>query len=156
MRSPSQYFRAGAGSVIINDKGLVLAMERADLPGAWQLPQGGIEADEEPLQTALREIFEETGIPENDLEFLDSYPEPLVYELPAIAWSEKTGRGQVQYWFLFRFTGSDDAIDVKSGGEFRAWKWAPFDSLLNSVVDFRKPVYRRLAEQFRDYIPKRR
>lgn len=155
MKSPAQYFRAGIGAVIVNSKRLILALERADTPGAWQLPQGGLEASEEPLQAALREIGEETSITETDLELLDLYPEPLVYELPVSARSEKTGRGQVQYWFLFKFHGIDDEIDVKSGGEFRSWKWMPFDSLLNSVIDFRKPVYRRLIEQFRGYISKR-
>jgi putative (di)nucleoside polyphosphate hydrolase len=152
MSSPAQYFRAGVGSIVVNSKGLILALERADIPGAWQLPQGGLEASEEPLRAVLREVAEETGILEGDLELLDAYPEPLVYELPVSARSEKTGRGQVQYWFLFKFHGTDDAIDVKRSGEFRSWKWTPFESLLNSVADFRKPVYRRLAEQFRGYL----
>lgn len=138
--------------MIVNDRGLVLAVERADIPGAWQLPQGGLESSEEPLRAAFREVAEETGISESDLELVDSYPEPLVYELPASARSEKTGRGQTQYWFLFRFRGSDNAINVKSGGEFRAWKWLPFHSLLNSTVDFRKPIYRKLADKFRRHI----
>jgi putative (di)nucleoside polyphosphate hydrolase len=156
MSLPVQYFRAGVGSVIVNDEGLVLALERVDVPGAWQLPQGGLEASEEPFQAVLREVSEETGISESDLELLDSYPEPLVYELPANARSNKTGRGQVQYWFLFRFRGGDNAIDVKSGGEFRAWKWTRFHSLLSLVADFRKPVYRRLAERFQGYLSKPR
>lgn len=152
MSAPAQYFRAGVGSVIVDDRGLVLAMERVDIPGAWQLSQGGLESSEEPLSAALREIAEETGIPETDLELVDSYPEPLVYELPANARSEKTGRGQVQYWLLFRFLGNDKTIDVKNGGEFRTWKWMPFHSLLKSVVDFRKPIYQKLVEQFWRYI----
>ena len=156
MSSPAQYFRAGVGAVIINAGGLTLALERADIPDAWQLPQGGLEASEEPLQAVFREVAEETGISEKELELLDTYPGLLVYELPAGARSEKTGRGQVQYWFLFRFCGSENAIDVESGGEFCAWTWLPFDSLFNSVADFRKPVYRQLVEQFQDYIAKPR
>lgn len=153
MSSPAQYFRAGVGSVIVNARGLVLALERADVLGAWQLPQGGLEDFEEPLQAALREIAEETSIPEKSLQHLDTYPEPLAYELPVGARSIKTGRGQVQYWFLFRFIGGDNEMDVKRGGEFRAWRWIPFSSLAESVVDFRKPLYRKLAEQFRPYLP---
>ena len=152
MSSPAQYFRAGIGAVIFNSRGLILALERADIPGAWQLPQGGLEASEEPLRAAFREVVEETGITEPDLELLEVYPEPLVYELPASARSEKTGRGQVQYWFLFRFHGSDDTIDVKSGGEFHAWEWIPFQSLLHAAVDFRKSLYRKLADRFGPYI----
>jgi putative (di)nucleoside polyphosphate hydrolase len=154
--SPTQYFRAGVGAVIINDQGLVLAVERADLPGAWQLPQGGLEAEEETLQAAMREVFEETGIAERDLELLEALPEPLAYELPVGARSEKTGRGQAQYWFLFRFRGSDERITLKGGDEFRAWSWMPFDRLLSLVVEFRKPVYRRLVERLQRYISKQK
>jgi putative (di)nucleoside polyphosphate hydrolase len=116
--------------------------------------QGGLEASEEPLRAALREIAEETGIAETDLELLEAYPEPLVYELPASARSEKTGRGQVQYWFLFRFRGSDNTIDIKSGGEFHAWKWIPFQILLHSAVDFRENLYQKLADRFKLYYSK--
>jgi len=128
-------------------------LERADIPAAaWQLPQGGLDIDEAPLGGALREIAEETGINKSDLELLDSFPEPLAYELPASAHSEKTGRGQVQYWFLFRFKGSDDSINLEAGGEFNAWNWIRFQDLLNAVVDFRKTVYRKLAVRFEPYI----
>ena len=68
MAKPAQYFRAGAGALIVNADGHVLAIERADIAGAWQLPQGGLDASEEPLRAAYREIAEETGIQESDLE----------------------------------------------------------------------------------------
>jgi len=152
MSLPAQYFRAGVGAVVLNHRGLILALERADVSGAWQLPQGGLEAFEEPLRAALREVAEETGIVDTDIELLDVYPEPLVYELPDSARTEKTGRGQVQYWFLFRFHGSDDTIDIKSGGEFRAWKWTTIRSLLHTVIDFRESLYRKLADRFVPYI----
>lgn len=153
MSLPVQYFRAGVGAVILNRKGLILALERVDVSGAWQLPQGGLEAFEEPLRAALREVVEETGIVDTALELLDTYPEPLAYELPEIARTEKTGRGQVQYWFLFRFHGSDDTIDIKSGGEFCEWKWTTFRSLLHTAIDFRESLYRKLADRFGQYIP---
>ncbi|MBI4526948.1 MAG: RNA pyrophosphohydrolase [Deltaproteobacteria bacterium] len=147
-----QYFRAGVGAMIINREGLVLAVERADVPGTWQLPQGGLEKSEEPLAAVLREVAEETGILEGNLELLRALPEPLAYELPIGLQTAKTGRGQIQYWFLLRFHGSDSEIEVKKGGEARDWKWISFYTLLNSVVDFRKPVYRRLAEEFAPYL----
>jgi putative (di)nucleoside polyphosphate hydrolase len=152
MNMPEEYFRAGAGAVVINEKGLVLALERADIPGAWQLPQGGLDAGEEPLAAALRETEEETGIPRGEMELLDAYPQPLAYELPPAARSSRNGRGQVQYWFLFRFSGADETIDAISGGEFRAWQWLPFGQLLEGVADFRRPVYRSLAEGFRKHL----
>jgi putative (di)nucleoside polyphosphate hydrolase len=152
MKKPAEYFRAGAGAVIINDKGLVLALERAAIKGAWQLPQGGLKKGEEPLDAAYREIEEETGIVREDLELLSKSLAPLVYELPPEARSEKTGRGQVQYWFLFRFRGNDGSINVERGGEFRAWRWLPFPELIASTVEFRRPVYRKLEELFRAYL----
>jgi putative (di)nucleoside polyphosphate hydrolase len=147
-----QFFRAGAGAIIVNHQGLVLALERADSPGAWQLPQGGLDQDEEPLAGAIREAAEETGIAADNLQLLASCPEPLAYELPAPFRSAKTGRGQVHYWFLFRYRGDDTNIDVDGGGEFRAWRWLPFTDLLAVVAEFRRPLYRRLAACFQDYL----
>jgi putative (di)nucleoside polyphosphate hydrolase len=153
MSSPSEYFRAGAGAVIVKDRNLVLAFKRADTDDdVWQCPQGGLSAGEEPLEAAYREISEETQIRKKDLTLLGSYPEPLAYELPFDNWSEKTGRGQVHHWFFFKFRGRENAIEVSNGGEFREWKWIPFHELPSSVVNFRRPVYQHLYEQFRESI----
>jgi putative (di)nucleoside polyphosphate hydrolase len=152
MPRPSQYFRAGAGLLIVNAHGQVLAIERAGVPGAWQLPQGGLEDAEEPLDAALREATEETGIPRGAMELLQACPEPLVYELPPELRSEKTGRGQVLYWFLFRFHGIDDAVDVRDGKEARHWRWMPFGAVLDGVTEFRKPMYQRLSREFEAHI----
>ena len=73
------------GAAIVNCGGLVLALERAEIPGAWQLPQGGVKASASPLQAMFREVPEETGIPKSALELLDTYPEPLAYDLPPAA-----------------------------------------------------------------------
>jgi putative (di)nucleoside polyphosphate hydrolase len=152
MKRPAEYFRAGAGAVIIDGRGLVLALERAAITGAWQLPQGGLKGGEEPLDAVYREIVEESGIARSELELLVRAPEPLAYELPPEARSAKSGRGQVQYWFLFRFLGEESVINVDRGGEFRAWQWLPFTELLQKTVGFRRPVYLRLAEQFGGYL----
>ena len=152
MKRPPEYFRAGAGAVITNGKGLVLALERAGIAGAWQLPQGGLKRGEKPLDAVCREVAEETGIERSALELLDSAPEPLAYELPPEARSDKTGRGQVQYWFLFRFRGRDGSIDPARGVEFRAWRWLPFLELIDLTVEFRRPVYRRLHQIFHGYL----
>src|ERR1043166_5390864 len=100
---PGEYFRAGAGAVILNTHGLVLALERKKIPEAWQLPQGGLERGEDPLAAVLREIGEETGISREELALLGDEPALLAYELPLNMRSEKTGRGQANYWFCFRF-----------------------------------------------------
>jgi putative (di)nucleoside polyphosphate hydrolase len=147
---PAQYFRAGAGAMIVNADGHVLAIERADIAGAWQLPQGGLNAAEEPLRGAYREIAEETGIQEDDLKFLKACPELLVYELPPEARSKKTGRGQVLYWFLFRFRGDPQQAALRNS-ETRGWRWMPFQRVINGVTTFRKPMYKRLAQEFGTY-----
>jgi putative (di)nucleoside polyphosphate hydrolase len=151
-KMPSHYFRAGVGAVIVNGDGCVLGLERADVPGAWQLPQGGLDGSEEPIEAALREIAEETGIAASALQLLQTCPEPLAYELPPAMRSPKTGRGQAQYWFLFRFRAREDVIDVTAGREFRSWQWMPLDRLIELTVAFRKPVYQRLADHFRSHL----
>ncbi len=140
--------------MIVNDEGYVLAIERADTAGAWQLPQGGLDEDEEPLDAAYREIAEETGIEKADLEFLKAYPEPLVYELPREARSKKTGRGQVLYWFLFHFPGNPRAGTPTR--ESRGSQWMPLGRVVDGATTFRKPIYARLAQEFGDYLESRK
>jgi putative (di)nucleoside polyphosphate hydrolase len=141
----TEFYRAGAGAVILNGAGDVLVLERSDVPGAWQLPQGGIEPGEEPLEAARREACEETGISGADLAPVGRHPQPLAYELPPERRTTKTGRGQVHHWFFFRFTGSDRSIDPGPGGEFRAWRWVPVEALPALAAPFRRPVYEALA-----------
>ena len=147
----AQTFRTGVGAVILNKKGKVLGLERKDTPGAWQLPQGGLE-DETPLEAAIREIREETGIESNDLQLLAEAPRLLAYELPPEARSRKLGRGQVQYWFLFQFTSQDEAITLGDQKEFRDWKWMSMEKLADKVVSFKQPVYRELIVSFKSYL----
>lgn len=148
MGKKPQFFRANAGAVLCNAEGQILAFERADVPGAWQLPQGGMDADEDPHTTALREVHEETGIAGGALTLLGTHPELLAYELPENLRRAKTGRGQVQYWFYF--SCENPCIDL--GKEFRAWKWTGFDELIDTVVDFRRPIYAKLARHFVEVI----
>ena len=149
--TPNQTFRAGVGAVILNDSGKVLGLERKDIPGAWQLPQGGLK-DETPLEGVKREILEETGIQARDLQLLAECPRLLAYELPPEARTQKIGRGQVQYWFLFRFTGKEKAITLGDQKEFSAWKWMSMKKLAKKVVSFKQPVYRELVKEFKDYL----
>ena len=146
--SGSQYYRASVGAVITNGKGEVLAFERRDIPGAWQLPQGGIEEGEEPIDAIKREILEETGIKQEDLVLIREHPDFLTYELPLEYRSEKTGRGQTQQWFLFRYAADESRIQLSENCEFIAWEWMPFQELTKKAVSFRKEVYRRIAAEF--------
>jgi len=148
-----QYFRAGVGAAIIDDVGRVLAFERADVPGQWQLPQGGLGPDESPEDAVWREIREETGLEASRLRLLGRYPEPLAYELPEQARRPKTGRGQVHYWFFLRLVGVD--VELPADGEFVGWRWEPFEQLAEEAVPFRRPIYRRLSAYAAEHFPPR-
>jgi putative (di)nucleoside polyphosphate hydrolase len=151
---PSNVFRASAGAIIINGGGKVLALERLHIKGAWQMPQGGLKENEEPLDAALREVQEETGLGATDLQLLAEYPEWLAYELPTNLQSGKSGRGQVQKWFLFRLTSSEDRItlDQPDGQEFSSWKWSTLGELAKVTAPFRQRIYARLASGFSQYL----
>jgi|SRR5688572_3985063 len=140
--------------MIVNDEGHVLAIERADIAGAWQLPQGGLDEGEEPLDAAYREIAEETGLEKTDLKFVKACSELLVYELPPAARSQKTGRGQVLYWFLFHFIGNQPQSGTRTR-ESRGWQWMPFARVIDGVTSFRKPMYKRLVQEFEQYLEAR-
>jgi putative (di)nucleoside polyphosphate hydrolase len=152
---PAQYFRAGAGAMIVNADGHILVIERADIAGAWQMPQGGLEEEEDPLDAAYREIAEETGIGKKDLELVAACPELLVYELPPAARSKKTGRGQVLYWFLFHFRGNPQRVFAATS-ESRGLQWMPFPRVITGATSFRKPMYQRLEQEFGRHLDPRK
>jgi putative (di)nucleoside polyphosphate hydrolase len=148
MDSESEYFRAGVGALVVDPQGRVIAFRRSKGNAhEWQLPQGGLLDGEGPSQAVLREIMEETSIPSAKLELVDEIEEWIGYELPASYRSEKTERGQVQKWFLFRFSGADRDVHP-DGSEFSAWQWMTPAQLLAATVPFRRAVYRRVFERF--------
>lgn len=150
MTVPGSFFRANVGAMIINGQGEVLVFERADVKDAWQMPQGGIEAGEPPIDAVMREIREETGIFAEKLELMAEASEWLAYELPEQYRNKKTGMGQVQKWFLFRFVGED--LDIKPDKrEFTAARWVKASVLLQITVDFRRSLYQRLLNEFDQY-----
>jgi putative (di)nucleoside polyphosphate hydrolase len=144
---PSRFFRAGVGAVIANEHGDVLACERRDIAGAWQFPQGGLHDGEAPIDAVRREIQEETGITRDQLRLMTECPDLLVYELPPANWSEKTGRGQVQRWFMFAYRGNL-AVVPPADSEFVACAWRPFAEVERHAPAFRRPVYQRLRASF--------
>jgi putative (di)nucleoside polyphosphate hydrolase len=144
----SQHFRAGVVIAVRHpDHRRLLAFERRDTPGAWQLPQGGIEVGEEPIEAAWRELGEETGLGEAHVHAVAEYPEWLAYEWPAEVRTARgrdgRRRGQVQRWFLFEATTADVAPEP-DGREFAGWQWMSPDDLLAQVAEFRRPVYERV------------
>lgn len=140
----TQHFRAGVVIVVRRaGDGKVLAFERGDIRGAWQLPQGGMHEGEEPIDTAWRELEEETGLGVAHVVLEAEHPDWVVYEVPKDRRSPKVGRGQAQRWFTFRVI-SDAVEPTPDGREFVAWRWVDVDWLVDHVVEFRRPGYRRV------------
>ena len=118
------------------------------------MPQGGLDAGETPLQGALRELEEETGIRPDLIEILAQAKEELTYDLPedliGKVWKENW-RGQRQAWFLARFLGRDDDVNLQTAEpEFRAWKWADPAELPALIVPFKKKLYEDVLKAFSD------
>lgn len=134
------HFRAGVVAVVTNSAGQLLVFERADVPGAWQLPQGGVDIGEDPRGTVWRELREETGLDERHVDLVDEYPAWVAYEFPPEIRNGKR-LGQAQRWFTFR-AKDDEITPVPDEVEFVAWRWVDRDWLIDHVVDFRRQSYR--------------
>ena len=150
-------YRPNVGAALFNRDGRVFVARRADMPnaegpaGGWQLPQGGIDPDEDPRAAVLRELAEEIGT--DRAEIIGEHPEWLTYDLPPELVGVALGgryRGQTQRWFALRFTGEDGDIrlDADPDPEFDAWRWAELAELPALAVDFKRPIYRVLAASF--------
>lgn len=139
----NRHFRAGIVAVVERSDHLVCAFERSDAPGSWQLPQGGIERGEEPIDTAWRELEEETGLTAADVELVGEHADWVAYTWPEEVARGRRGMGQVQRWFFFRLL--DDATEPRpDGSEFRAWRWTDTRWLIDNVIEFRRAAYERV------------
>ncbi len=150
-------YRPNVGAVLFNADGLIFVARRANFPnaegpaGGWQLPQGGIDADEDPQGAVLRELAEEIGT--DRAVIIGEHPDWLTYDLPpellGVALKGRY-RGQRQRWFALRFTGTDADIrlDADPHPEFDAWRWARLEELPALAVPFKRAIYVELALSF--------
>lgn len=150
----SQTFRANVGIAVARADGRVLALERIDQPDRWQMPQGGLNVGEEPVEASLRELGEETGLLPVHVELVAEHPAWLAYELPPARRRNERARGQVQKWFLYRFLGDDESIDLTppkgERQEFKAFRWMDLSELAESMWEVKRPIYLALVDEWAD------
>lgn len=147
-------YRPCVGVMLMNPRCEVFVGQRLDSRmDAWQMPQGGVEKDEDPREAALRELWEETGVDPRLVSVIAETARWLPYELPfdlvPKLWKGRF-RGQEQKWFLMRFQGTDEDINIATERpEFSEWRWLPADDLVTNIVPFKRDVYAAVLEEFR-------
>ena len=143
-------FRNGVGIVVLNKDNKVFVAKRIDNPKKfWQMPQGGVDNGEDYLTAAYRELEEETSI--KNVKLIKELDGLITYELPkkllGVIWKGKY-RGQEQKWFLMKFVGSEDEINIKTKKpEFLEWRWIDLEKITDYVVDFKLHVYQEVKEK---------
>ncbi len=148
-------YRPCAGMMVLNRDNQVFVARRIGLASEyWQMPQGGIDKGEDPLDAAVRELEEEIGT--RNVELMFSLDEWLLYDLPdelvGKVWKGRY-RGQKQKWFLFRFLGADSDINIVTDHpEFSEWKWTDLDQVAIDIVPFKRDIYETIVRKFRPHI----
>ncbi|WP_371224941.1 RNA pyrophosphohydrolase [Roseovarius sp. 2305UL8-3] len=150
-------YRPCVGVMLVNAQGHVFVGQRIDNQiAAWQMPQGGVDPGEAPADAALRELWEETGVPSDlvsiEAETKDWLPYDLPHDLVPRIWKGRF-RGQKQKWFLLRFHGEDKDVNIATKHpEFSEWRWLPTDQLVANIVPFKKDVYTSVLDEFGAYL----
>ena len=147
--------RIGVGAIVLNNEDKVFVGKRKDNPiDKWQMPQGGVEENEKYIDAVKRELCEETSV--TSIKILKEFDEWLEYELPkdllGVIWKGKF-RGQKQKWFITRFKGNEDEININTEHpEFIDWKWIEMDKLPDVIVSFKKKVYEKVLLEVKQFI----
>ena len=147
--------RSGVGIVVLNKNNQVFVARRIDnSKNFWQMPQGGVDKNEDYLTAAYRELEEETSI--KDVDLVGELDGLISYELPkhllGVIWKGKY-RGQEQKWFVVRFLGNDSEININtSHPEFCEWKWVELENITDLVVDFKLHVYEDVKKKVKEIL----
>ena len=148
-------YRSGVGIVVLNKENKVFVARRIDNPkNFWQMPQGGVDKNENFLNAALRELEEETSI--KSVELIKELDGLITYDLPdhllGVIWKGRY-KGQTQKWFLMRFVGSDNEINIKTKyPEFLEWKWVDLKEITELVVNFKLELYKKVQSKVQKII----
>ena len=152
-------YRPCVGVMLVNYSGEVFVGRRIDTKEGdfWQMPQGGIDPGEDPRDALFRELWEETGVVSDKVAVIGQTAEPLRYDLPEELMGKLWGgqyRGQEQEWFLARFDGSEEDINLEAHEtpEFCEYRWVPASTVADLIVPFKKRVYRSVVAEFADLI----
>jgi putative (di)nucleoside polyphosphate hydrolase len=148
------FYRPNVGLMLIGPERRVFVGRRLNQPDAWQMPQGGVDKGETPVEAAFRELGEEVGTTKALL--LRETRDWITYDVPAALqpphWKGRW-RGQAQKWFALGFTGADADIDLAAHEqEFDAWRWSQADDLLGLVVAWKRPAYEVVLKEFGDLL----
>ena len=147
--------RKGVGVALLNNNNEVFVAKRIDNPNDfWQMPQGGLDQNENSFEAAIRELKEETSIV--SVELIKEIKEEITYNLPdnllGIIWKGKF-KGQTQKWYIMRFLGNNDEINLKTKHpEFLEWKWINVQNITDKVVDFKLHVYEKIKIELKKLI----
>lgn len=147
-------YRPCVGIMLLNTKGLIFTAERLDMPGAWQMPQGGIDGGEEHEEAAFRELEEEISVPPSAVKLIKHTTDWITYDLPGHllgkVWKGKY-KGQKQKWYLMELTGNEQLINLETEHpEFSRWKWSTPAELIKEIVPFKKHVYEQVVSKLLD------
>jgi putative (di)nucleoside polyphosphate hydrolase len=154
---PDYLYRSGVGIMLINDDKKIFVGKRIDTKSdAWQMPQGGIDEGENEDLAMFRELNEETGIKKSAVKILQKSPNYHYYNLPYNLQKKFWGGkylGQKQRWYLLKFTGNEKDINIQTEDpEFSEWKWTSPFTIVDSIVPFKRDLYREIIAEFSQFL----